>query len=82
MDIHGTPDDSTTPPIILLGNKVDVDGGSSRVVSDEKARAWCASRGNIPYFETSAKMDFNLDAAFLSIAMSVLAKERDDVSKC
>eukprot|EP00268_Persea_americana_P065496 TRINITY_DN8750_c0_g1_i2.p2 TRINITY_DN8750_c0_g1~~TRINITY_DN8750_c0_g1_i2.p2 ORF type:complete len:102 (-),score=18.07 TRINITY_DN8750_c0_g1_i2:54-359(-) len=24
-------------------------------VSEKKAKAWCASKGNIPYFETSAK---------------------------
>ncbi|CAA7393669.1 unnamed protein product [Spirodela intermedia] len=44
-----------------LGNKVDVDEGESRAVSEKKARAWCASKGNIPYFETSAKEVFNVE---------------------
>ncbi|KAL7605923.1 hypothetical protein Lser_V15G14778 [Lactuca serriola] len=35
-------------PFVVLGNKVDVDGGNSRVVSEKKGRAWGASEGNIP----------------------------------
>ncbi|PSS00029.1 Ras-related protein like [Actinidia chinensis var. chinensis] len=62
---------------MLLGNKIDIDGGNSRVVSEKKAKEWCASKGNIPYFETSAKEDINVDAAFLSIAKTALANERE-----
>ncbi|XP_054813450.1 ras-related protein Rab7-like isoform X2 [Prosopis cineraria] len=63
-------------PFILLGNKIDIDGGNSRVVSEKKAKDWCASKGNIPYFETSAKEDYNIDAAFLCIAKTALANEQ------
>ncbi|KAK4280102.1 hypothetical protein QN277_011771 [Acacia crassicarpa] len=63
-------------PFILLGNKIDIDGGNSRVVSEKKAMDWCASKGNIPYFETSAKEDYNIDAAFLCIAKTALANEQ------
>ncbi|XP_028799925.1 ras-related protein Rab7 isoform X1 [Neltuma alba] len=63
-------------PFILLGNKVDIDGGNSRVVSEKKALDWCASKGNIPYYETSAKEDYNIDAAFLCIAKTALANEQ------
>ncbi|KAI3891665.1 hypothetical protein MKX03_005000, partial [Papaver bracteatum] len=41
---------------ILLGNKVDIDGGNSRV--------WSSCRGDISYFETSSKEDQNVDVAF------------------
>lgn len=74
---QANPADPKTFPFILLGNKIDIDGGNSRVVSEKKAKDWCASKGNIPYFETSAKEDYNVDAAFLSIAKSALANEHD-----
>ncbi|KAJ6412449.1 hypothetical protein OIU84_005492 [Salix udensis] len=72
-----SPSDPKTFPFILLGNKIDIDGGNSRVVSEKKAKEWCASKGNILYFETSAKEDYNVDPAFLSIAKTALANERD-----
>uniref|UniRef100_A0ACD5W2N0 Uncharacterized protein n=1 Tax=Avena sativa TaxID=4498 RepID=A0ACD5W2N0_AVESA len=74
---QASPSDPKTFPFILLGNKIDVDGGKSRVVSEKKAREWCSSKGNIPYFETSAKEDFNVDEAFLSVAKLALEHERD-----
>jgi len=46
-------------------------------VSEKKARDWCASRGNIPYFETSAKENIRVDDAFLCIAKAALANERE-----
>ncbi|KAH1083762.1 hypothetical protein J1N35_023523 [Gossypium stocksii] len=38
---HSDPENC---PFVVLGNKNDVDGGNSRVVSEKKAPAWCASR--------------------------------------
>ncbi|KAM7277839.1 hypothetical protein ACFE04_004973 [Oxalis oulophora] len=75
LAIAANPADPKTFPFILLGNKIDIDGGNSRVVSEKKAREWCASKGNIPYFETSAKEDYNVDAAFFCIAKTALANE-------
>ncbi|KAG6419954.1 hypothetical protein SASPL_116468 [Salvia splendens] len=74
---QANPPDPKSFPFILLGNKIDIDGGNSRVVSEKKAREWCASKGNIPYFETSAKEDYNVDAAFFCIAKAALANEHD-----
>ncbi|PNY02032.1 ras-related protein RAB7-like, partial [Trifolium pratense] len=74
---QANPSDARTFPFILLGNKIDIDGGSSRVVSEKKAKDWCASKGNIPYFETSAKEDYNVDAAFLCIAKTALSNEHE-----
>ncbi|CAD5184134.1 unnamed protein product [Musa acuminata subsp. malaccensis] len=39
---------------------------------EKKAKAWCASKGNIPYFETSAKEGFDVEAAFQCIAKNAL----------
>ncbi|MBA0797840.1 hypothetical protein Gohar_008499 [Gossypium harknessii] len=74
---QANPTDPRTFPFILLGNKIDVDGGNTRVVSEKKAKDWCASKENIPYFETSAKEDINVDAAFHCIAKTALANERE-----
>ncbi|XP_061344192.1 ras-related protein Rab7 isoform X3 [Gastrolobium bilobum] len=64
-------------PFVLLGNKVDVAGGKSRRVTEKKAREWCDSRGNIPYFETSAKEGYNVEEAFLCVAKIALQNEHE-----
>ncbi|OIW18196.1 hypothetical protein TanjilG_31316 [Lupinus angustifolius] len=68
--------DNEAFPFVLIGNKVDLDGGNSRRVTENKAREWCASRGNIPYIETSAKEGYNVDEAFLRVAKISLDNER------
>lgn len=47
-------------------------------VSEKKAKAWCASKGNIPYFETSAKEGFNVEDAFQCIAKNALKNEPEE----
>ncbi|XP_019192999.1 PREDICTED: ras-related protein Rab7-like [Ipomoea nil] len=76
--IQASPLGRETFPFVVLGNKMDVDGGNSRVVSEKKAKAWCVSNGNIPYFETSAKEGFNVEAAFQCIAKDSLKNEPEE----
>merc|ERR1711916_344393 len=76
--IQASPKDPDNFPFVVLGNKVDVDGGSSRVVSKKKATTWCASKGDVPYYETSAKEDINIDAAFQCIAKNALKNEVEE----
>ncbi|KAH1135112.1 hypothetical protein GLYMA_05G184600v4 [Glycine max] len=77
VTLQGDMNDPEAFPFVLLGNKVDVDGGNSRRVTEKKARDWCASRGNIPYFETSAKEGYNVEEAFLCVAKIALENEHD-----
>ncbi|EEH57938.1 uncharacterized protein MICPUCDRAFT_26148 [Micromonas pusilla CCMP1545] len=76
--IQANPADADSFPFVVLGNKVDVDEGKARVVSEKKAKSWCAGKGNIPYFETSAKEDYNVEAAFQCIARNALKNETEE----
>ncbi|KAJ9472150.1 Ras-related protein Rab-7A [Diplonema papillatum] len=66
----------------LVGNKNDLE--DRRTVSQKAAVSWtqkCASEGSsIPYFETSARENYNVEQAFVSLARCVLAKSgvKDD----
>jgi Ras-related protein Rab-7A len=40
--------------------------------------AWCQNKGNIPYFETSAKEAINVEQAFQTIAKNALKQEADE----
>lgn len=40
--------------------------------------AWCQSKGNIPYFETSAKEAINVEQAFQTIAKNALQQEAEE----
>ncbi|ORZ20700.1 vacuolar biogenesis protein [Absidia repens] len=74
--IQASPRDPDEFPFVLLGNKVDVEE-SKRMVSPKRAMAWCQSKGNAPYFETSAKEAINVDQAFQTIARNALSRETD-----
>uniref|UniRef100_A0A7C9DF08 Uncharacterized protein n=1 Tax=Opuntia streptacantha TaxID=393608 RepID=A0A7C9DF08_OPUST len=76
--LQASPHDPENFPFVVLGNKIDMDGGNSRVVSAKKAKAWCASKGNIPYFETSAKAGTNVEEAFQCIAKIAIKNEPEE----
>ncbi|XP_076878898.1 ras-related protein Rab-9B isoform X2 [Brachyhypopomus gauderio] len=59
-------------PFVVLGNKVDKE---EREVGEGEARAWCEENGRCPYFQTSAKDDTNVSAAFEAAVRAVLASE-------
>ncbi|KAI8473487.1 MAG: GTP-binding protein YPTC5 [Monoraphidium minutum] len=76
--LQAQPRDPENFPFIVLGNKIDEDAGGSRVVSEKKAKAWCAGKGDIPHFETSAKEGLNVEAAFQAIARNALRNEAEE----
>nr|KAI8878215.1 hypothetical protein K501DRAFT_326132 [Backusella circina FSU 941] len=74
--VQASPRDPDNFPFVVLGNKVDVDE-SKRMVSQKRAMAFCQAKGNIPYFETSAKEAINVEQAFQTIAKNALQQESD-----
>jgi len=73
--IQAGPRDPDNFPFVVLGNQIDKDG---RVVAQKRALAWCQAKGNIPYFETSAKEAINVDQAFQVIARNALKQESEE----
>lgn len=75
--IQASPRDPENFPFVVLGNKIDVEE-NKRVISNKRATTYCQSRGNIPYFETSAKEAVNIESAFEVIARNALAQEESE----
>lgn len=72
--IQANPTDPDSFPFVVIGNKIDVEE-SKRAVSTKKAQAFCASKGNLPYFETSAKEATGVEQAFDVIARNAMQQE-------
>lgn len=70
---HAAPRNAKNFPFAVLGNKADL--VAKRQVSASKAKNWCTSKGDIPFFETSAKEAVNVEQAFQTIAKAALAQE-------
>ncbi|KIY03753.1 GTP-binding protein ypt7 [Fonsecaea multimorphosa CBS 102226] len=75
--IQASPRDPESFPFVVLGNKIDL-GEDRRMVSQKRAHAYCQSRGQMPYFETSAKESINVEQAFEVIARNALAQEESE----
>lgn len=50
---------------------------NSLQVTQKRAMTWCQAKGNIPYFETSAKEAINVEQAFQTAAKNALQQEAD-----
>lgn len=72
--IQASPPDPDSFPFVVIGNKIDVDE-SKRVVSSKRAQAFCAGKGNLPYFETSAKEATGVEQAFEVIGRNALQQD-------
>ena len=59
-------------PFVLIGNKCEQ--SDERKVQDSQIKQYCESHNNIPYFETSAKNDVNVEKAFEEIARLIMRK--------
>ena len=56
---------------MVLGNKIDVEE-NKRMISSKRAMTFCSNKGNIPYFETSAKEAVNVEQAFEGMSNSAV----------
>ncbi|XP_064632505.1 ras-related protein Rab-7a [Lineus longissimus] len=72
--IQASPRDPENFPFVVIGNKIDLE---NRAVSAKRAQGWCHSKGDIPYFETSAKEAINVEQAFHTVAKNALAQETE-----
>jgi len=75
--IQASPRDPDNFPFVVLGNKVDM-GEERRMISQKRAHAYCQQRGQMPYFETSAKDNVNVEQAFEVIARNALLQEESE----
>lgn len=46
-------------------------------MATRRAQQWCQSKGDIPYFECSAKEALNVEQAFNAVARAALAQENE-----
>lgn len=72
--IQASPRDPENFPFVVIGNKIDLE---NRAVSAKRAQTWCHGKGDIPYFETSAKEAINVEQAFQTVAKNALAQETE-----
>eukprot|EP01139_Manchomonas_bermudensis_P004921 Amastigsp_a174466_1902.p2 type:complete len:206 gc:universal Amastigsp_a174466_1902:681-64(-) len=73
--IQAGPRDPDRFPFVVIGNKVDME--DQRRVSTKRAQSWCTMKGNIPYFETSAKDNLEVEQAFQTIAKNALSQDTE-----
>ncbi|KAK5079043.1 Ypt/Rab-type GTPase Rab7 [Lithohypha guttulata] len=75
--IQASPRDPDSFPFVVLGNKVDM-GEERRMITQKRAHTYCQQRGQMPYFETSAKDNVNVEQAFEVIARNALLQEESE----
>ena len=63
-------------PFILVGNKLDL-SDENRQISQIQLQRFCAENGNMPFAETSAKSNTNVEQAFSKLAERALARQEE-----
>ena len=69
---QAAPRNAENFPFVLIGNKIDLD---NRTVRNKRATDWCSANGGIPYFETSAKENIDVEQAFQTVAKQALEQD-------
>lgn len=76
--IQASPRDPENFPFFLLANKAEDGTKSTREVDEKRARNWCKTKHDIPYYETSAKEGKNVEIAFEQIARDCLQNGQEE----
>jgi Ras-related protein Rap-1B len=71
--------DASSVPIVLVGNKSDLE--DDRAVSRSRAFAVSQSWGRVPYYETSAKRRANVDEVFRDLCRQIIRKDMEDARR-
>ncbi|ETO20818.1 hypothetical protein RFI_16399 [Reticulomyxa filosa] len=71
---HADTSNSKDFPFLVLGNKADV-AKAERKISEAAARQWCQNKNGLPFLETSAKDNVNVEQAFQTIIRNALRTE-------
>jgi GTPase SAR1 family protein len=53
--LKSQPEDPNNVPILVLGNKLDLELEGPRQISSEEGSSYCRNNGNMIFYETSAK---------------------------
>merc|ERR1719499_3082947 len=72
---HADIKDPSRFPFLVVGNKHDLH--EQQKVSESKAKAWCQSKGNIKFLQTSAKVNHNVEQAFTKVVELALEIQSD-----
>uniref|UniRef100_A0AC35U7J4 Ras-related protein Rab-7a n=1 Tax=Rhabditophanes sp. KR3021 TaxID=114890 RepID=A0AC35U7J4_9BILA len=74
--IQANPRNAENFPFVLIGNKTDL---PTHAITEARAKRWCESKNNIPFFQVSVKEGTNIEDAFNEIAKNALQRENQDV---
>jgi len=77
--IQASPRDPESFPFVMLANKIDL-GEGKRQVHRKRALAYCHQKGQLPYFECSAKEGEGVEQAFEAIARNALAQQESEMT--
>ena len=73
---HSRATNPNAVPMLVLGNKADL--VDQRQVRADEVRRWCRERGDLQYFEVSAKDDVNVGTAMRAATCAALAALEQD----
>jgi len=71
---QASPKNAKEFPFVILGNKADL-AKTKRQVQEAKALAFCKGKNEVPFYETSAKDNINVEQAFHTVARNALQRE-------